>query len=96
MPTVCILIFTLIVIATVIPYAFSTAINQVRALEAREAAEETIRNLMEQREDLERPGNTGNTGNTLIREQERPEQSTATEPAASSVSPTDERPTEIS
>ena len=93
MPTVCILIFTLVVIATVIPYAFSTAINQVRALEAREAAEETIRNLMEQREDLERPGNTGNT---LIREQERPEQSTATEPATSSVSPTDERPTEIS
>ena len=37
MPTVLILIFTIVVIATVIPYAFSTAFKQLRALEMREA-----------------------------------------------------------
>ena len=61
MPTVFILVFTLIVISTVIPYAFSTAINQLRALEAREAAEATERNLIELRE--------GETERTFITDQ---------------------------
>ena len=38
MPTVLILLFTILVLATVIPYAFSTAIKQLRDLQAREAA----------------------------------------------------------
>ena len=45
MPTVFILVFTLLVISTVIPYAFSIAINQLRALQAREAAETTVGDL---------------------------------------------------
>ena len=38
MPTVLILLFTILVLSTVIPYAFSTAIKQLRDLQAREAA----------------------------------------------------------
>ena len=45
MPTLLILVFTLLVISTVIPYAFSIAINQLRALQAREAAETTAGDL---------------------------------------------------
>ena len=45
MPTLLILVFTLLVISTVIPYAFSIAINQLRALQAREAAETTVGDL---------------------------------------------------
>ena len=46
MPTVLILVLTLLVIATVIPYAFSTAIGQLRALQAREAAEAAEKTIM--------------------------------------------------
>ena len=65
MPTVCILIFTLLVISTVIPYAFSTAINQLRALQAREAAEEAVRSQLAQIQ--------GGPENTLIKEQQTQE-----------------------
>ena len=37
MPTLIILLFTLLVIITVIPYAFSSVIKQLRAVEAMEA-----------------------------------------------------------
>ena len=65
MPTVWILIFALLVISTVIPYAFSTAINQLRALQAREAAEEAVRSQLAQIQ--------GGPENTLIKEQETQE-----------------------
>ena len=38
MPTVLILLFTLVVIMTVIPYAFSSVIKQLKAVRALEAA----------------------------------------------------------
>ena len=39
MPTVLILIFTLFIMVTVIPYAFSSVIKQLRAVQALEALE---------------------------------------------------------
>ena len=38
MPTVLILLFTLIIILTVIPYAFSSVISQLKAVQALERA----------------------------------------------------------
>ena len=38
MPTVLILLFTILIIVTVIPYAFSSVIKQLKAVQAMEAA----------------------------------------------------------
>ena len=38
MPTVLILLFTVLIIITVIPYAFSSVIKQLKAVQAMEAA----------------------------------------------------------
>ena len=38
MPTVCILLFTILIMVTVIPYAFSSVIKQLQAVQALEKA----------------------------------------------------------
>ena len=40
MPTVCILLFTVLIMVTVIPYAFSSVIKQLQAVRALEEAAE--------------------------------------------------------
>ena len=42
MPTLLILLFTIFIMVTVIPYAFSSVIKQLKAVRALEAAGETL------------------------------------------------------
>jgi len=45
MPTVLILLFTILIILTVIPYAFSSVIKQLKAVQAMEQAEAARKNI---------------------------------------------------
>jgi len=45
LPTVCILLFTLLIMVTVIPYAFSSVIKQLRAVQALEEAAAAAQDL---------------------------------------------------
>lgn len=51
MPTVLILLFTLVVVLTVIPYAFSSVIKQLHAVQAMEARMAIADNMTEQHQE---------------------------------------------